>query len=138
VQLDPVAPERSLRFEQPRADRAGELFRRPPTRGADLASVDRGELLGLGARREDVRAPVDHPAVAAEGRLRADKEALELDVDPELLHRLPLYAGLEPFARPHAASGRAPHAFRIRRFLDQREAPARVEDEERDVVAALG
>src|SRR5690242_3196766 len=94
VELDPVAPERTPGSEQPRPDRAGQLLGGAPAGGADLVRVDGVELLGTGARGEDVRAPVDHAVRATERRLRADEEALELDVDAELLHRLALHAGL--------------------------------------------
>src|SRR5262249_22140158 len=109
-----------------------------PAGRADLVRVDRVEPLLARSRREDVRAPLDHAAVRAEGRLAADEEALELDVDAELLARLALHTALELLVRPHAAAGRPPDALRVRRLLDQRQPPARVEDEEGHVVPPLG
>src|SRR5204862_1078000 len=70
--------------------------------------------------------------------LRADEEALELDLDPELLLRLPLDTRLEALAGPDAAARRPPDVLGIGRLLDQRESSAGVEDEEGDVVPPSG
>src|SRR5215218_5686386 len=135
---DAVAPEGAAGLEQPCADRARQLLGAAPAGGADLVRVERVQLLGLSPCREHEGAPVDDAAVAAEGRLRADEEPLELDVDAELLARLPLDAALKALVRAHTTAGRAPGAGRVRRLLDQREPAARVEDEDRHVVAPLG
>ena len=92
VEGDAVAPQGAAGLEQALADRPGELLRAAPAGRADLVRVDRREQLLVRARREDVRAPVDRAVRPPEGRLGADEEALELDIDAELLACLALPA----------------------------------------------
>jgi hypothetical protein len=99
--------------------------------------VDRVEPLVVGAGGEDVGTPLHEGFAVAKSRCGADKEALELDVDSELLARFALHAALELLTRLHAAPGRPPRARRVGRLLDERKPTSRVEDEERDVVSSL-
>ena len=52
MQSDAVAPERSAGGEQPRPQRAGELFEGSPPGAGDLLAVGGGELIVLGAGEE--------------------------------------------------------------------------------------
>src|SRR5581483_4842049 len=136
VQRDPVAPQRPSGCEERPTERPGELVERSPACGGDLAGIVGSERLVLGPREEDVRAPAQVSAVVAEGRVRRDEVALDGDAEASLLERLANRARDEVLAGLDAAAGRAPHVLGEMGLADERDALARVDDEERHVVRA--
>ena len=137
MERDAVAPECPSGPKQGRPDRALELLGGSPARLRDLATVERIELLCLGAGREDERAPVDRLFPVPKARFGGDEEPLELDLDAELLQGLAADTVLERLVRPGPSARWAPEPRGVVRLADQRE-PLAVEDEEGDVVTALG
>ena len=135
VERNAVAPQRSPGRQQPLANRAGQLRRRPPASLGDLGRVLRRQHVGISRRGEDVRHPRHRLVGEAKHRLRSHEVALQLDGRAQLLEALADDALDEVLADLDASAGRPPDARLEVRLADQRE-PVPVRDEQRDVVAA--